>query len=267
MFTAFTLALVLGGPGAPAGKLEVANVRSTYGYLGPKRPRTGTLPGDVVHFAFEVRNLQLDKDGRAHYSVAIEILDPKGEVFYREAPRNAVAQNYLGGNALPCTAELALPLETPPGEYTLRVTIRDRKANRSASFEGKGKVLPREFGLIRVGCYQDRQGKIPTAPVGVVGESLYVNFSAVNFARDKATKQPSLSVKMRLLDEQGKPTFATPLTGRANSGIAESLQILPMQFGVTLNRVGRFTVEIEATCEICGTSKRVTFPLRVVDLD
>ena len=267
MFTAFTLALALGGSGAPAGQLEITNVRSTYGYLGPKRPRTGVLAGETVHFAFDIKNLQLDKGGRAHYSVALEILDPKGEVFYREAARNAVAHNYLGGNAMPCTAHLALPLDTPPGEYTLRVTINDRTAKKTVTLATKGKVLPRAFGLIRVGTYQDRAGKIPTAPVGVIGETLYVDFSAVNFARDKATKQPSLSVKMRVLDEKGNPTFAAPLTGRANSGIAEDVKILPMQFGVTLNRAGRFTVEIEATCELCRASTRITFPLLVVNLD
>jgi hypothetical protein len=266
MYTALALALALSGPGAPAGELEIANVRTTYGYLGPTRPPTGRLAGDIAHFAFDIKNLKLDEKGQAFYSVAMEILDPKGQVFYREAARNAVAQNYLGGNSLPCTAQLVVPPDTAPGEYTLRVVIKDRKTNKTAKFEGKGKVLPRAFGLIRVGTFADREGKVPSAPVGVVGGTLYVNFAPVNFTRDKKTKQPSLLVKMRVLDEKGKPTFAQPLSGRANSGVPEEAAFVPMQFGLTLNRVGRFTVEIEATCELCGATSRVTLPLRVVAL-
>jgi hypothetical protein len=267
MFTALALALALGGPGAQNGKLEIANVRSTYGYLGAPRPRTGRLPGDIAHFAFDIKNLKLDEHGRAYYSVAMEILDPKGEIFYKEAARNATAQNYLGGNSLPGTAQLAVPLDTSPGEYTLRVTIHDRKSNQTAKFEGKGVVVPKAFGLVRVGTFADREGKVPAPSVGVVGSTLYVNFAPVNFARDKSSKQPSLSVKMRVLDDKGKPTFAEPLTGKANRDVPEDLAILPMQFGLTLNRAGNFTVEIEATCELSSSATRVTLPLRVVDLE
>jgi hypothetical protein len=266
MCTTLALALALAGAGAPAGELQIANARGTYGYLGPTRPRTGVLPGEMVHFAFDIKNLKLDDKGQASFSVGMEILDPKGELFYREAPRNSVAVNNLGGNTLSCAAQLAVPLEAEPGEYTLRVMIKDRKANKSAKFETKGKVLPRAFGLIRVGTFADREGKVPCPPVGVVGQNLYVNFAPINFARDKKTKQPSLLVKMRVLDEKGKATFAQPLSGRANSDVPESAAFVPMQFGLTLNRVGRFTVEIEATCELCGATSRVTLPLQVVAL-
>jgi hypothetical protein len=264
MFTALALALALGGPGAPDGKLEITNLRTTYGYLGAPRPRVGRLPGDIAHFAFDIKNLKFDENGRAYYSVAMEILDPKGQIFYKEAARNATALNYLGGSSLPGHAQLTVPFDTPPGEYTLRVTIKDRKANQTATFEGKGMVAPKEFGLIRVGTFADREGKVPVPPVGVVGSTLYVNFAPVNFARDKATKQPSLLVKMRVLDDKGKPTFTQPLTGRANRDIPEDHPLIPMQFGLTLNRVGRFTIEIEATCELCTATTRVTLPLQVV---
>jgi hypothetical protein len=264
MYTALALTLVLGGPKTSAGKLEITNVRGTYGYLGATRPRTGVLPGEIYHYAFDVKNLKFDKHARAYYSIGVEILDPKGQLFFREAPHNATAQNHLGGNSLPCAAQIAVPLDAAPGEYTMKVTIRDRKADKTVVFENKGKVLKRDFGLIRVGTFADRGGKVPWTPVGVVGESVYVHFAPVNFARDKSTKQPSLAVKMRILDEKGKPTFAEPLTGRVNSDIPEDLHILPMQFPLTLNRAGRYTIEIEATCELCKRTARVSLPLRVL---
>jgi hypothetical protein len=264
MYTALALALALGGPKTTDGQLEITNVRGTYGFLGATRPRTGVLPGEVVHFAFDIKNLKLDKHARAYYSVGVEIFDPKGQLFYREAPRNATAQNHLGGNSLPCAAQLAVPIDAAPGEYTMKITLRDRKAGKTVTFQNKGKVLPPAFGLVRVGTFADREGKVPWTPVGVVGESVYVHFAPINFTRDKKTKQPSLLVKMRLLDDKGKPTFAEPLTGRANSDIPPELPFLPMQFPLTLNRAGRYTIEIEATCELCGQTTQVRLPLRVL---
>ena len=40
-----------------------------------------------------------------------------------------------------------------------------------------------------------------------------------------------------------------------------------MQFGITLNKVGNFTVELEATDKISGKSAKVHLPLRVVSLN
>src|SRR5205807_10496991 len=134
------------------------------------------LPGDVACFAFDIKGLKLDDAGRASYAVAIEILDPKGQVFYREGPRNAVAQNFLGGDTLPCASHVNIPPDTPAGVHPIRVTIEDRNTKKKATFEGKGKVLPKGFGLVRVGTFADREGKVPVPPVGVVGTTLYVNF-------------------------------------------------------------------------------------------
>ena len=67
------LAMVLAA--GDEGKLEIANARATYGHLGPARPKTGILPGDIVYFTFNIKNLKLDDNGRAAYSVAIDVTD------------------------------------------------------------------------------------------------------------------------------------------------------------------------------------------------
>ncbi len=247
------------------GELQIVNSRGTYGYLGAARPKgAGVLPGDVAFFAFDIKGLKLDDAGRASYAVTIEILDPKGQVYYKEGPRNSVAQNFLGGDTLPCAAHVNVPPDTPPGVYPIHVTIADRATKKEVKFEARGKVLPRGFGLIRVSTTADREGKVPVPPVGVIGTSVYVNFATIGFARDKNTKQPSLRVSMHILDDKGKPTFGKPLEGKVNRDIPSDLEIIPMEFGVTLNRVGTFTVELTATCELCGQTSRVSFPLKVV---
>src|SRR5262249_2475419 len=90
----------LSAPAAAAQEsaLELANLRGTYGHLGAVRPKgPGILPGDVAHFTFDIKNLKLDENGRALYSVAIEVRDDKGQLFFEQKPLNAVAQNFFGG--------------------------------------------------------------------------------------------------------------------------------------------------------------------------
>jgi hypothetical protein len=266
MMTTLACLLALSQAPAQGGKLEIANARATYGYLGALRPKDsgGALPGDVIYFRFDVKNMKLDENGRASYSVLVEIFDDKGEEVFRLGPHNAVAQCCLGGDTMPCSARLDLPLTAKPGLHTLKVTVHDRAADTKATFEGKGKVRPADFGIVQVGTFADREGKVPTAPVGALGSSLFINFSAVGFARDKTSKQPDLDVSLRVLDDKGQPTMPKPLTGRANHDIPEGIAIVPMQFGLTLNRAGHYTVELSATDRHSGKTARVAFPIRAL---
>jgi hypothetical protein len=248
------------------GKLEIANARATYGYLGPARPKTGVLPGDVIHFGFDIKNLKLDDRGRAAYSVALDVTDSDGKLFYEQKPNNAVAQVFFGGNTLPCSGQLSIPFDTKPGVYTYKVTVNDRNAKTSATFETKGKVLEPGFGLIRVGTYADAEGRAPVAPVGVVGGSLYIDFAAIGFGRDPKTKQPDLAVQLRVLDDKGQPTLPKPLAGHVKENVSENARIVPLQFGLTMNRPGNFTIELEARCEVCDKTTTVRLPVRIVAL-
>src|SRR5262249_23487318 len=158
------------------------------------------------------------------------VRDDKGQLFFEQKPLNAVAQNFFGGNALPCSAHLDVPLDTPAGTYHWKVTVHDRLADKRVTADGTGKVLPPAFGLARVGTFADPQAKVPVPPVGVEGGSLYLNFAAVGFGRDAKTKKPDVWVELRVLDDKGKPTFAKPLTGEVKEGIGEGVRLVPMQF-------------------------------------
>lgn len=249
-------------------KLEIVNPRATYGHLGAVRPMgAGILPGDIAHVTFDIKNLKLDERGQAKYSVAIEVRDQKGELFYEQKPFHAVAQNFFGGNTIPCSAHMDVPLGTPPTELLWKVTVHDRLADKSVVARGTGKVLAPTFGLVRVGTYADADAKVAVPPVGVVGSVLYVNFAAVGFGRDAKTKKPDIWVEMRVLDDKGKPTFPQPLSGQVKEDIAEKARLVPLQFALTLNRVGHFTIELTARCRHCGAASTVTFPVRILALE
>jgi hypothetical protein len=247
--------------------LQIVEPRRTYGHLGAVRPKApGVLPGDIAYFTFGIKNLKLDDQGKALYSVGIEVNDDKGNLFYEQKPVNAVAQNFFGGNVLPCSANLSIPLDAPPGGLHWKVTVHDRLADRKVSLKGTGKILKPAFGLVRVGTFADPAAKVPVPPVGVVGGTLYIDFSAVGFMRDPDTKKPDLRVEMRVLDDKGQPTFAKALSGKVVD-LPETVRLVPLQFGLTLNRPGRFTVQLTARCQHCGASDRVTLPVRILPLE
>ena len=263
-----TLVLTLAVQTAPAqGKLGIANERLTHGYLGAERKNSDFLPGDVVFLAFDILNMTFDAKSMASYSVSLEVLDKDGKSRFREVPRNLVARNFLGGNKLQGVAQLQIPFQTKPGEYTLRVLVEDRTNKATATLERKARVVNGDFGLIHVHTSADPEGMIPRANVGIVGETLHFNFAAVGFGRDPGSKQPNIEVAMRLLDSAGKPTTTQPLTGKADKDIPAELKIVPLQFAVTLDRTGQYTVELNATDKISGKTAKVSFPIKVTSME
>jgi hypothetical protein len=264
MLSALTCCLVLTGVPAQNGELKITDARPTYGYVGATRPKTGVLPGEKAYFTFNIHGIKEDAKGRASYTLLVEVMNDKGDKVFQLGPHNAVAQDFLGGNALPCSAHLEIPPKTPPGTYTYRVTIEDRTTKQKGTFETKGKVLPPGFGLVRVGTFADAAGKVPRAPVGVVGESLYLGFSPVGFQRDPKTKQPKIKLSLKILDAKGQPTLPEPIVGTIADGIDENLHMIPLVNGFTLNRTGRFTVELQATDQLAGKTAKVSFPVVVM---
>jgi hypothetical protein len=253
---------------AQGDALEIANHRRTYGHLGALKPKeAGALPGDTAYFTFEIKNLKLDAFGKASYSIAIEIRDEAGKIFYQQRPYNSVAQNFLGGNSLPCSAHIEIPLDTKPGPVEWKVTVVDRTTKKSVSVAGKGKILPADFGIVQVGLFADAEMRVPMSAVAVVGDSAYVKFAAVGFARDKDKKQPNVEVSMRVLDDKGQPTMAKPIVGKIDSNVDPKEQFLPVQFGLTMNRAGRFTIELTAEDKISGKRSQIRYGMRVLPLE
>src|SRR5262249_1024973 len=169
--------LVLCLPALGEDKLELVNHRPTYGYLGPTRPKTGSLPGDTVHFTFGIKNLKLDEHGKASYSIAIEIRDGDGKLIYEQKPYNSVAQNFLGGNLLPCSAHVEIPFDAKPGAVAWKITVTDRASKQVATSAGKGLILAPDFGIVQIGLFADAEARVPMSAVGVVGDSAYLRFS------------------------------------------------------------------------------------------
>jgi hypothetical protein len=264
MWTAAVVALVLGLPPAqPGTSLALTKPHFTYGPGGVTRPDAKYLPGDTVFLSFDVANLKFDADANASYRIAMEVTNADGEAVLRQKPHASKVKNILGGKAVPCRVHVALPPGYPSGTYTIKVTVEDLATKQGQSLAQKFEVLPAAFGLVQVGASATNDGMAPVPTVGVEGAPLYLTFAVVGFGRGK-DKQLDISASLRVLDEKGKPTTAKPFADRAKREIPEGLQLIPLQFGLTLNRVGSFTLEFTATDHVTGQKARATMPLKVV---
>jgi hypothetical protein len=248
--------------GGQADGLQIVNPHGTYGHLGAPRPKAGILPGDVAHVSFDIKGLTADKNGKVAYSIAIIITDGAGKVIFEQKPYNAQAQHFFGGDTIPAAARIAIPIDQKPGPVYWKITVTDRTAKRSSELKGEGKILPADFGLVRIGTFADGEDRVPMPPVGVVGGQMYLGFGVIGFARGK-DKQPDVQVSLRIVDDKGKATIAQPLSGRVQDVPADQM-VVPLSFPLSLDHAGRFTLEVTATDQLSGKTATVSLPVRIL---
>jgi hypothetical protein len=263
MRTAFALLAVLSLPAAEAGDLRLNNVRSSHCVLGPARAADRVMPGDCYVLSFDIEGITTDDAGKARYSVGIDVTDADGKVLFRQEPKEQGAQTSLGGGRLAAYARLDVGLEAKPGPYNLKVTVTDLANGKRAELARKAEVLPKDFGIIRLTTSSDPDGRYPISVPGS-GDWLFLHCGLVGFARNGDGKQADASVAMRVLDEDGKPATAKPVTVQVDRDVPEAATALPVRMLLSLNRPGKFTVELTATDRVSNKTATLSFPLTVV---
>jgi len=262
-----TLAVVVAlsaTPAADSDQLTLSNIRITYGIHGPARGSSALLPGDSLYIGFDIEGISADANGKVLYSTAMEIVDKNDKVLFKQEPQPQETILSLGGNRLPANAHLDIGLDQPPGDYTVRVTVTDRLRKKPQTLSRPFTVLPRGFGLVRLTTTGDHLGLNAVAVPGV-GEVLWVNFALVGFERAAdAKKQPHVQFEMRIFDENGKPTTAAPFSGEIKDKVTEKSPEIQGQFLLSLNRAGKFRVELKASDLLAKKTSELSFPLTVV---
>jgi hypothetical protein len=253
MLTTLAFVATLGLTPGQSGKLDLTNVRPTYGVLGATRPDRKYLPGDQVFIAYDIENITVDSFCKVLYGMSMKVEDNKKKVWFEQKgdQEKIVAYNSLGGSRLPAFANVNIGINQPPGEYTLRVLVTDRAGKATKELVQKFEVLSPAFGIVRLTTSLDEKDAMPAPMIGVPGQFIYVNFVTVGFGRDT---------------KKGKPTLAKPSIGEVND-VQDKVQAVPMQFQLNLNRPGRFTVELKATDNVTKKISTLTFPLAVLGND
>ena len=260
MWTTIALLSVLAVAPAQAG-LSLTHVRSTHGLLGPERQNDTLAPGDMLFVCFDIEGIRIDDEGKVRYSMAIELSDASGKSVFRQAAKEQEARASLGGASVPAYARLDVGLDTPRGDYQLKILVKDLASGRQQSLTRDLKVLAKTFALVRTTVTLDTDARYPAA-VFACGQGVWVQSSAVGFVQDGG-KKPRLVFEMRVLDDSGRPTLAKPVTGTPPKDLSDNLSGLPMAFPLTLNRPGKFTVELRASDQISGKKTRITIPILV----
>lgn len=243
-----------------ANGLQLNNVQDTHGIYGPARSVATLLPGEKLTITFDIAGLTV-KDGKATYALGTEILS-QGKLQYRQPAKDQEASLPLGGDTLQALAQFEIGLNTPPGEYEFKVTVTDSASKKTTSFNKTYTVLPRAFGIVRLTTTLDAAGEAHTTLLGA-GQTLWISFSAVDFQRSPTTMQPNLTFELSVLDETGKPLGDKPLVGLVEKDVPAMIAALPGQFPLSLNRAGKFVVEVKATDNLSKKSAKLSFPITV----
>lgn len=264
MWTSLTLAAAFSMVPGQTAALTLGNARVTYGELGPSRPDTKLLPGDIFFLSFDIDGIKVDDTGKVSYSMEMEVNDKAGKPIFKQ---QAVDRNDflpLGGTKLPARAFVSIGPDQEAGTYVCKVTVTDRATRQKQTLEKSFDVLPKSFGLVQVYTSSDSEGKVPTSTIGVAGQSVWVHFALVGFERGKETKQPNVVVDMVVLTKQGSPTLPKPTSVTIDNGVEEKDTGIPLRFLLPLNRAGEFNVELKATDALTKKTSRVVLPISVM---
>jgi hypothetical protein len=249
---------------AAADGLSLTGARLSHGVLGPDRADSKYLPGDTLVLSFDISGLAIDPQGKVRYSMASACANAKGEAQFHQPARESDAVNVLGGDRLPAYARVDVGLQQPPGDYSLTITVTDLATRKSATLTQKFTVLPKAFAVVALHASADKNGEHPAGLLGV-GQAAWLSGHLVGFERDPKTKAPGIELELRVLDEGGKPTLEKPFARALDTkDVPATAAAIPIQFLGSLNRPGKFTVELKAKDTVSGKSYTALYPLHVL---
>ena len=250
-------------PAQPAG-LQMTNVRMTIGELGPARPNSDVLPGDILFVGFDIEGLAIDAAGQVKYTMAMEVTDVAGKPIFKQDPRELNDFVPLRGNKLPARAFVLVGIDQEAGNYTCKVTVTDPATKATNNLQVKFKVLKRDFGIVQVYTSADEPGRIPAPTSGMVGQSIFTQFSVVSFARDPKTKQPNVELEYNILDEKGQPILAQPRKHVVDTGIEADKAAFYWGWALFMSRPGKFTIVLTARDKVANKETKYTLPVTVM---
>lgn len=140
--------------------------------------------------------------------------------------------------------------------------MKDLFSGKEQSIKGSAKVIAKDFSLVRTAVSMDVDGQYPVI-LFASGQGIWVSCSAVGFERDCSSKQPNVAFEIRVLDERGNPIHKKPMTNTINKDVPANGLAIPMAFPLTLNRPGKFTVELLASDQVSSKKTKTSFPITV----
>ncbi len=265
MSPSLIVATLLAYAPAQAGKLEITNVRNTYGVLGPTRADSKLIPGDILFVSYDIDGITISDEGRVHYSMVMEVVDKNGKATLKQDPLEKIELVPLGGSKVAARAFVTLGVDHPAGEFTMKVTVTDKAAKDkpSQTLERKFEVTAPDFGIVAVYASLDERGQTAAPTTGVVGQAIFVNYTAVGFKRDTDKKQPNLRFEMIPLDNGGKPLMTKPLF-HEGIDLDDKLPNYTVRFLLPMTRAGKYTIRLSCTDNVTKKTASVDLPVLIL---
>lgn len=263
MWTAVALTTVM--TLAPAQGIELKNVRSTYGIMGETRKDDKLLPGDVLVMHFDIEGLKVKDNGLVQYSMGMELTKKgKAKPEFKRDPLDLEGELSLGGTTLPSYAMTAIGTDSDPGQYTFKITMKDRLSKTEKVLEKTFEVLKPKLGFVQVRLTAPNGDPMP--PVAVAGQRVDVNCALIGFMLGK-DNLPHVTFEMVILDDAGKPTIAKSFKGDIKADLKATRTPSLMTFvprALDLNKAGKYKILIKAKCNVSGESTEQTMNLNVL---
>lgn len=244
---------------APAQALELKNFRMAYGPLGATRVGSKFLPGDLLFVTYEVDGLKVDDKNKANFVTLVEVFNSANKtIFAKETPNVLIPQ--LGGSRIPGDFHVTMGTDQPPGQYKVRLTVKDIVGKDIKSYTHSFELLAKDFGIVRV-----------SAPaVAFPGLPYMLHYNVVELGLD-ANKKPNAKIELKVLDEAGKAVSA-PAINNYPADLPEDIDLsktnfIVIDFPIFPNRAGRFMVEISVVDNLKKRNASIRYPLNVLDID
>jgi hypothetical protein len=259
-----TLALLLAATAAPA-KLEIQNIKSAYGPLGPERKSLEVQPFDDLLLRFTVSGLKCDAEGKMDVTEVLKLTDADGKVLLEnKLPIKDVLP--LGGNRMNLDAHLNLGDKIPEGAYTFSITVKDNLADESVSFERKVTAKAPSFSIVSPEFFYDAEYKVFAPGGGVVGQKLFFRMKGVGI--DKSPGKVDVEMTIQVLDDKGKEVMPKPISVKiANEDpeVVKKANFLTLNGQVALNRPGDFTLVVKVTDKLAKKTAELTLPMKITE--
>jgi hypothetical protein len=217
----------------------------------------------VLFIAFDLDGLTIDLDGKAAYTMAMEVKDAAKKTIFKQDPRDLMDFVPLRGNVVPARAFITIGIDQDPGNYVCEITVTDPKSKSKDTLSMKFEVTKRDFGIVAVYTTHDERAAFSAPTTGVVGQTVFIQFSVVSFQRDPKTKQPNVEIQFQIVDDKGTPTLGKPRTHVQDSGVDEKEGAFAMRFPLFMSRPGKFIVKVTATDKVANKTSTYELPVTV----
>jgi len=267
MLYSLALAVLTIAP-AQGGMVKLTNIRMTIGELGPTRPTSKLLPGDILFIGYDVNGVTIAPDGVAVYTMAMEVVNSAGKTIFKQDAREMKDFVPLRGNTFPARAFVTIGIDQDAGAYTCKVTVEDPKTKSKDTLSTKFEVLKQDFGIVAVYATHDLGGALAAPTTGIVGQTTFIQFSVASFQRDIKTKQPNVEFEFQILDDKGTPTLAQPgkaiQDDKSLEKVNENAGAFAMKYALFLSRPGKFTFKITATDKLASKTYNYELPVTIL---